>query len=267
MKSPLGLNADLPVADLVTEAITLLWSKRTAVIKMFLPAMLILALVDWSSSTFLAENDYVSQFGFLIVSVLLSVVFATSCHRFTLLPQDKWDANALHGMRREEFRYLLRGLLLGVIGAVVFFCSMLVAMIFLGQEDAWLGAVMGILPALYIWSRLSVTLPELALGQKTDLKRAWSLSEGNGSRLVLVVFIVPIALASPFLALFMLDHSVLSYVAAFGTYITSLISLVMLSLSYRFLLDFYEPQMPEQESLPTETTEPAVKPRDSGFDA
>lgn len=266
MKSPLGLSADLPVADLVSEAVALLWSKRAAVIKMFLPAMLILALVDWSSSTFLAENNYAGQFGFLIVSILLSVVFATSCHRFTLLPQDKWDANALHGMRREEFRYLLRGLLLGVIGAVVFFCTMLVAMLFIGQEEAWLGAVAGVLPALYIWSRLSITLPELALGQKSDLKRAWSLSEGNGSRLVLVVFIVPVALASPFLALFMLDHSVLSYVAAFGTYITSLISLVMLSLSYRFLLDFYEPQVAEneQEYQPAETS---VKQQDGGFDA
>lgn len=261
MKSPLGLSADLPVADLVSEAVSLLWLKRTAVIRMFLPAMLILALVDWSSSVFLAEDDYINQFGFLIISVLLSVVFATSCHRFTLLPQEKWDANALHGMRREEFRYLLRGLLLGVIAMVIFFCTMLIAMLLLGKDYAWLGAVIGVLPALYIWSRLSATLPELALGQKTDLKRAWLLSEGNGTRLVLVVFIVPVAMASPFLMLFMLDHSALRYLAAFGTYITSLISLVMLSLSYRFLLDFYEPQTAVSES------EAADQPGSSDFDA
>jgi len=41
---------------------------------------------------------------------------------------------------------------------------------------------------------------------------------------------------------------------------------VMLSLSYRFLLDFYEPQAAEneQEYQPAET---AVKQQDGGFDA
>ncbi|MCD8523751.1 MAG: hypothetical protein LRY66_01805 [Saccharospirillaceae bacterium] len=263
MKSPLGLSADLPVMDLITEAIALLWLKRSAVIRMFLPAMLILALVDWSSSVFLAEDDYLNKLVFIIVSIFLSVMFATSCHRFTLLPKEQWDANALHGIGREELRYLLRGILLAVIAVVVFFGTMLFAMVFLGQENAWLGAVIAVLPALYFWSRLSITLPELALGQKSDLKRAWSLSAGNGSRLVLVVFIAPVVMASPFLALFMLDHSALRYLAAFGTYITSLISLVMLSLSYRFLLDFYEPTT----EAPAAESEAENKSETSGFDA
>ena len=47
MKSPLGLNTELPVGDMISEAVNLLWQKRQQVLAMFLPAILLLAFVDW----------------------------------------------------------------------------------------------------------------------------------------------------------------------------------------------------------------------------
>lgn len=266
MKSPIGLSADLPVLDITREALLLLWQKRVAVVRMFLPAMILLALVDWASSDLLGEDNQSARLIFVAVSLILGVLFATACHRFTLLPQEQWDANALHSFGRDEGRYLLRAIVIGVVAALVFFLIMLGLMLWAGQaqELVPLAAVAGALPALYIWARLSLTLPELALGRNSPLKRSWAMSEGNGSRLVLVVIILPVLMMLPFFALYTFDSAILNYLAAFGSYITSLISLVMLSLSYRFLLEFYEPPaavdaQPEQARKESDQT--------TGFDA
>ncbi|MAD45221.1 MAG: hypothetical protein CMI02_15345 [Oceanospirillaceae bacterium] len=269
MKSPLGLNTELPVGDMISEAVNLLWQKRQQVLAMFLPAILLLAFVDWTSSQFIPTNHW-GQLLFLIVSLLLSVLFATAAHRFTLLPQEQWNRNAIHMWKREEFGYLLRALQIGIMAAVLFFIIMVALMMVLGKELMPLAAVAGALPALYIWGRFSVTLPEVALGRKTSLKRAWAMSEGNGSRMVLVVIIIPLLMTAPFLLLYLLDIAVLNYVAAFGSYITTLISLVMLSLTYRFLLSFYE-QTPEEAvdrpDTEDEDDDTDNRPGNGGFDA
>lgn len=251
MKSRLGLSAHLPVIDLIKEAVQLLWNKRVAVIRMFLPAILLLAAVDWSSQYFFPPAEAVKghlpeihpeRALFLLVSAVLSILLATACHRFTLLPGSQWDNNALHAWRREEFQYLLRGLHIAVICLPVFFVVMLGILLIAGEAHAPLAGAAGVMVGLYIWSRLSVTLPEIALGKRSDLSRAWQLSKGNGSRLVLVVWIVPVLMASPFWLAFVGAEGIgiLSYVAGFGIYLTTLVSLVMLSLSYRFLVEFSE---------------------------
>ena len=262
MKSPLGLEANLPVMDIIRESLGLLWQKRELVLRMFLPALFILALVDWVASAFIDERSLL-QLGFALASLILAVLFATAAHRFTLLPPEQWYASALHAWKGEEFRYLLRIIQIVLCAFAVIFALVMVLLVVLGKEMAPLAGVAGILPGFYIWGRLSVTLPEIALGQRTTLKRAWQLSAGNGSRLVLVVVVVPVLLMLPFIALYAADSLLLNYVAAFGSYITSLISLVMLSLSYRFLLDFYDGG-DESRQLPEDET---AADQNSGFDA
>lgn len=277
MKSRLGLNADLPVVDIVKEAVELLWQKRHDVIKMFLPAILLLAAVDWASQYFFPQDEsspvqaiQPGQLLFLLVSVILSILLATACHRFTLLPQERWDANALHGWRREEFRYLLRGLQIGAICGALFMAVLLGLMVVVGEERAVFAAGGAVMVTLYVWARLSITLPEMALGQRSGLSRAWQMSQGNGSKLVIVVWVVPVIMAAPFWLTFLNNGGIglLNYLSAFGIYLTTLISLVMLSLSYRFLLDFYESEEGVDESLNRDNNAIDNSHRDdSGFDA
>lgn len=266
MKSPLGLNTDLPVMDLLKEAVSLLMLKKQQVMRMFMPAMLILALVDSLSSELVDRGA--AQAIFMLVSVILGVLFATAAHRFTLLPEEQWHRNALHAWGRDELRYLVRAIIIGVAAAVLFFMIMLVTMAVAGPEQAWVGAVVASLPVLYVWARLSVTLPEIALGQHTDLKRAWALSDGNGSRLVLIVIVIPVLMMTPVFALYAAENWLLNYVAAFGGYITSLISLVMLSVSYRFLTEFYDQpsDFDRQEEQASEQSASPSSDKD-GFDA
>lgn len=268
MKSPLGLNAELPVMDLLKEAVTLLWGKRTVVIAMFLPVIALLALLDLISTHYFTpdlgaleqglEIGESLSFGgtqllFMLVSLVLSVLMATACHRFTLLPPSHWERNALHGFRTGEWRYLWRSLLLGFVCGVLILVGTLVVMVF-PPAMMPLAVPVLIFVVIYVFSRLAITLPEIALGVFSPLSRAWQLSEGNGGRLMLVMIVVPVALCLPFIVLFALDSTLINYVATMGIYLATLVAIVLQSLSYRFLLSFYEPDNPllqEIAALPT----------------
>lgn len=279
MKSRLGLDAELPVVDIVKEAIDLLWSKRRDVIQMFLPALLLLSAIDWATQHFFAEaeNEEMVTFEpeqliFMLCSLILSILLATACHRFTLLPKEQWNKNAIHRFGRHEFSYLLRGIQIGVLCSVAFFILMLGTMALVGEERVFVAVALAIMVVLYVWSRLSITLPEVALGQRSPLSRAWSMTQGNGSRLVVVVWVVPIVMSAPFWAAFAMADSIglFNYIAAFGVYLTTLVGLVMLSLSYQFLQHFYDEgqgdKNPDEKQDYQEHTS-SHRSSDDGFDA
>ncbi|MBE0483260.1 MAG: hypothetical protein IBX52_07125 [Bacterioplanes sp.] len=268
MKSSLGLNAELPVLDLLKEAVTLLWSKRSVVVAMFLPVIALLALLDMISTQYFTPADAMLEQGldvgeslsfggtqlvFMAVSLVLSVLMATACHRFTLLPPSQWERNALHGFRKGEWRYLWRSMLLGFLCGALIVIGVVIFMV-LPPAIMPLGILLSVIAVIYVFSRLAITLPEIALGVFSPLSRAWQLSEGNGGRLMLVMIVVPVALCLPFLLLFALDSTLINYVATMGIYLATLVAIVLQSLSYRFLLSFYEPDNPllqEIAAVPT----------------
>lgn len=261
MKSPVGLDVELPVMEIMRDALWGIWAQKALITRRFIPAMLLLAGLDWSGEYFFPEEDWLMQVGFMMLSVILGVVFATAIHRMALHGQYRPAGQIWKG---EESRYLSRGVLIGLTFGLVFGLLFFPLTVILGVDLAAVGAVIGVSASLYVTARMSITLPEIALGGRSNFRRAWQLSEGNGSRLVLVVWIAPILLASPFLALFAVDHAVLRYLAAFGTYVTTLISLMMLSLSYQFLIDHADPEaVTEHVEIRDDTT----KSSSDGFDA
>ncbi len=248
MKTRSGLMAQLPVLDLFKESVQLLWQKRKQVVVAFLPALLLLAALDWYSSTQLADQQAKGML-LALVSTLISVLLATTCHHFTLRPEQA-TPNMLRFYGRNEWRYFLRLIQIGFIAGMVFFAVMMAVILLLTNavhaqqvveqpQLAAAGILVAAIPALYLWGRLSITLPELALGQASSLKHAWQLSQGNGNKLALVVVIIPMLSMAPFFALLWLDNTALQFIGSFGTYLTTLISIVALSLSYQFLNDFY----------------------------
>ncbi|MBV1959998.1 MAG: hypothetical protein KUG48_00125, partial [Oleibacter sp.] len=51
MKSPLGLEARLPIFDLFKDAVFLLWAKRGRLVSMFLPIIVVLVVLRLFSSS------------------------------------------------------------------------------------------------------------------------------------------------------------------------------------------------------------------------
>ena len=267
MKSPLGLEARIPVFELFKDALFLLWAKRARLFSMFLPIIVVLVVLDRYSAAItepiiaaMGQEGAEMQMGFPIefwivtgISMLLSILLATTVHRFTLQDASHWPSNALRIPNRSDWRYLLRSLQLIFVSAGAGLGVTIVAMVILGivtgaGDPAAMQKVVGLafIPAfmlmLYILARLSITLPEIAIGTEgSDLTRAWRMSKGNGTRLVIVALVLPLVVNLPFFLLVSLDNVATNLIAAFGIYSMTLISITVLSLSYQFLLEFYEP--------------------------
>ena len=284
MKSPLGLEARIPVFELFKDALFLLWAKRGRLVSMFLPIIIVLVVLDHFSSEIVSSLaasagvdeqlevvEFPLEFWFMTaVSIVLSILLATTVHRFTLMDASHWPSNALRIPRAYDWRYLWRFIQIIFIAIAVPIITITVVTLLLGTQvspgmSGSSGAsnlifiiILMFIP--YILARLSVTLPEIATGVKgSDLGRAWRMSRGTGGRLIIVVLILPFIVTIPFTVFATLDNVLARVVAAFGAYSMTLISITVLSLSYQFLLEFYEPD--EGEEVTPE------KDDDDGMDA
>ena len=275
MKSPLGLEARIPVFELFKDALFLLWAKRGRLLSMFLPIIVVLVVLDYYSTAISAPIlEAMGQEGadpnltfppeFWVVtgiSMLLSILMATTVHRFTLQDASHWPNNALRVPTRSDLRYLWRSIQIMLAafaaGLLAMVASLTVVMLISVQNTPeglepliYFSVIPTMLIMIYVLARLSITLPEIAIGsQGSDLFRAWRMSKGNGSRVVIVALLLPFIVNVPFFLLASFDTLVTNIVAAFGIYSMTLISITVLSLSYQFLLEFYEPD-PEEEVIP-----------------
>lgn len=265
MKSPNGLDANLPVGDLLKDAFDLIWQKRVAVARLFWPLIVILAAIDVVNALLPNESRFLSvRIGLIVVSVMFSVLMATTAHRFTLLDGQS-EVKALRRWDKSDVRYVLRLFQIILIAMVLISVLAVSAIVLLAPTDEQVALLMlvAVVPVLYVWSRLSITLPEIALGKYSSLKRALAMSHGNGWRLTLVVFGVPILLMLPFLAIAMIDSVAAIFLAGIGSYIGTLLSVVLLSNSYRFLQSFFDADAPVEDAV----VPPQTNQTDSGFDA
>lgn len=267
MKSPLGLPAVLPTLTLAKDSFTILWKKRTDVGRLFLPAVALMGVIEWIKQQYTDPQDAKIQIVFFLVSCFISVLFATTCHRFTLRSNPSSQKGVLRLWSGNEWAYLVRGLHIGIMSLIVFSACMALCISLVDKPLYWIGAVVGGMCALYIWARLSITLPEIALGKKTDLIRAWDMSAGNGSRLVIVVWVLPLVFMLPSLMLFGSENPILFLLGQLGIYLSSLISLVMLSLAYDFLSEFYYKNRNDRPNFSQDEDNAPKETDKSGFDA
>ncbi|MEC8443398.1 MAG: hypothetical protein VXZ05_04260 [Pseudomonadota bacterium] len=264
MKTPLGLEAELPVMELFKDALFLLWEKRAFLIPMFAPIIVVMVMLEFYSTHLTEllmaqmpelEHGAVPKgtWEFLIVSgisMFLSVLMATTVHRFSLQPKALWPRNALRLPLPSDWRYLLRTVQIVVIcsGAGIIVTTLLggLATALGAPANSPIGFIAAAAVVLYLMARLSVTLPEIAIGTKgSDLGRAWRMSTGNAGRLLFVVLGLPMLVALPFTFFYLFGHLVTNLIAAFGVYVMTLVSVTVLSLSYQFLREFYEPEVTE----------------------
>ncbi|WP_221799592.1 hypothetical protein [Oceanobacter mangrovi] len=239
MKSPLGLDTNLPVVDLVKEAIALVIQKRQILLQRFLPILLLMTLLDVVAGQFF--GDGVGRLPISMINMLLSVVVATAAHRMTLCPQQQMFSAGVFG--RPQRRYLLRSMLIGVFAGMIMVPGFMMIAVPLSEgkapsSEGIVAVVACIMVAIYVASRLMITLPEIALGRETSFARAWQMSKGNGSRMAIVVVILPLVMMIPAIWLMSQQQLLLVFVGSFVSYVATLVGLVTLSLAYQFLAEF-----------------------------
>ena len=210
--------SELPIWQTIEEALRLVWAKREDFISLASLPVVVLAMLAILQMVILPSetgnlmpdsSEGVSvvltpgQIMTLIlntgVSIFLYVAFAVAWHRKVLLSTkiSTVGKNLRWGAR--QWRYLLLWLTVSVIAPAPVIALILLATAFVGQEELILVPpvlVAAILTTLFIYGRIVLLLPGAAVDRPLSIATSWSLTTGNGWRMMGIVFLplLPVAL-------------------------------------------------------------------------
>lgn len=192
----------LDVAATAQAAVNRLWSERESLAWLVIGAAFVNGLLDWLTNVpAIQANSEAWVYLLGALQVLVYTVLAVRLHRLVLGVTD--PVQGVIRWSRRETRFL--GWLLTVyfylivifvaVASVAQFVSAFSSDLISGGW-AFIGFMtLASLPAAYLFVRLSVLLPATAIDQKRNMAWAWSLTAGNGWRLVLMLWAVPMILS------------------------------------------------------------------------
>lgn len=201
----------LPVFATIRDAFQFVLNRRVRLLRALLvPAIVILFLeyysqsADWATST--DDPDFGKRvfFGWIywLIYTAPYILFAITCHRLALFGDPGVPKYGLLKWTQREWRYLGWAI---VIMIIVGLCTMVINNLYVSKivndvgsgvslessESTWLMIYLAYIPILYIFSRLSVLYPAIAVEKPVTVKWAWWLTLHNGWRLTLVVGLLP----------------------------------------------------------------------------
>ncbi len=196
----------LPVYEVVCEAISNVWLRRTSLSKaLVLGAGLIIGLSIFqqavlTSYIFSLTGTVALVLGFCILQLAAWALLAVSCHRVLL--DDVEQPTMFDTIRpgRRQIRYMMRASLVGLPTFVFSFLywGFFIPFVWRNVEPIqdwkigqfvtnWLFA----LPFHYFVSRWSLVLPAISLGRTFSFADSWALTKGNGWRITATILAVP----------------------------------------------------------------------------
>ena len=177
---------------------------------LFIPAVaaLILIYVPQFINWLALSVDFLFRFQILLgwlsflIQMLPYILFAITCHRLALIGDDSVPTYGLLTWTQRETRYLgwliVITLICMLISYVInsFFVSQMVRELEAGAspeslQSSWRFTYLAYIPILYVFSRLSVLYPAIALDQQVNAQWAWRATARNGWRLTLIVGVLP----------------------------------------------------------------------------
>ena len=201
----------LPVLDTIRAAYAFVWRERRQFWQLTLPPLVILsilsALVQWGT-VFTSETlDGVKaltvqrsgwvgvlSFGLMLLNIWIWISYSVAWHRSYLLPQVRTSAvesYRLHGRQVRFFWTSFKIFMLMTPGLLI------VPLVATFAATGVLILTLGILAYGYIYGRILIRLPAIAVDDQMTFRDAWAVSEGNGFRLLGVV----VGVALPFIVL------------------------------------------------------------------
>lgn len=233
------MAANLDILKVARGAFLIPWWNRNSFARAL--AVPLAAIVAWVWCwAYLAEN-LPQSFGWVLWApyVAFFVLFAVTCHRLVLLDPDEVARQMVPRWGWRETRFaLMLVVIIGVALMVVMAIGGIAATAlvqFIDVQDAPFDLLLFVvqLPAYYLVARLSILLPALAVDEPLDFRWAWSVTRGNGWRLVILVAFLPFVLTAAVNLLYRssatLAESVILSVVGYGLLA---IEVTALSLSY-----------------------------------
>lgn len=231
---------------------------------LLLPVMCIVGLQIYRAFTISNYLDDKVQFAIVmmvlsIVSAIVWVLLAVSCHRVLL--EDPDEPGLFDGIwfGWRQLNYLLIAILVGVpILAYAISTSAVRTALYeeFGASVPQLARVTAdwaiLLPAQYLSSRIALALPAAALKRPLSIAQAWVLSKGNGWRITAALLAAPAASELFYLAsapLWEIAPAAAPAVRTLTILAVGIISIGALSFSYHFLVERSDPSTRDTEEF------------------
>ncbi|EAR61591.1 hypothetical protein [Neptuniibacter caesariensis] len=188
-----------------------------------------LLLVALDAVTFLGLD---TATGYLVdfLSLFVNVIFAIIIHRIVLLGPNSVSAWRLIGWSKRETFFLLHLIGIGIA---------LLPSILLGYVPV-LGPLLALIFICWMLGRLSLVFPGIAIDKGVDFKISWELTKNHQLLMFLVVIVLPILIAIPFIAIIvalslMLEVPQIMYVKSFIVAIVLVFEIAALSMTYQLI--------------------------------
>ena len=232
----------LPLADTIKLATITLWEEKSALFKLVAVMALVTTLLEWVAAEMLARDSsgWLFMLGALRVGVYTCL--AVMVHRLVL------RADIAENLKFPFFRWTKRETrFLGWLVVVYFYLTLVFVAVgvvsgalggllpWADSTQAWVWQFIFVLislPAAYLFVRLSVLLPATAVDQKPDMAWAWTLTEGNGWRLVALMWLFPM-LVSRFIPEIAIETHLVQGVWNFVLGMITAIEISVLSIAFK----------------------------------
>ena len=209
---------ELPVWQTIEQAFRLVWAKREDFVSLASLPVVVLAMLAILQIVILPSEigdvmpNATESIGAVLtpgqimtlilntgVSIFLYVAFAVAWHRKVLLSTEISTVVKTLRWGARQWRYLLMWLTVSVIAPAPVIALILLATALAGQEGLGLVPpvlVAAILTTLFIYGRIVLLLPGAAVDRPLSIPASWSLTTGNGWRMVGIAFLplLPVAL-------------------------------------------------------------------------
>ena len=169
------------------------------------------------------KPDPTARVAVLIAGLIVQTLFAVTTHRIMLLGPNQVPRWGILSWSRRETLFALNIIRLGLI---------VVPLILLAYIPT-IGLALAIALMLWIFSRLSLIFPAIAIDHPLPLKTAWQLTARYQLLMSFVVIILPTILAVPIYLLADVPGAFL--ITSFLSSLTTVITVIALSVAYRII--------------------------------
>lgn len=174
--------------------------------------------------------------GSITIGILSGFVVAVRVHRYILLPPGLREPASAHEYLRFGTWCLLLALPLIAWLVPVFAASLSPAIMASRSLTVSLWFLLGFVATPYVWSRLSLGLPNRAVGQAASISNVWSWSKGRGWWLTGAIVLPSVLMyAATSLGAWPMPQGIRGYLVAIVSVVWVPFQVALLSCSYRVL--------------------------------
>jgi len=182
----------MKITRVLIDTFKILLERRTPILKaIFIPCLIIIA-TNLLILNYIDVHFVISIF-FFTLSIAAYIYIAVIVHRSVLIGSNSVPIWGIARWTQRETSFLFMSFGVGIIA----FIPSLFLYALLSYFEISTSLYIIIIPGYYLFSRLSLVFPSIAIDKEISISHSWKLTQNNQILLLLVVAVIPIIIQLP----------------------------------------------------------------------